>query len=128
MRLITDKSCLHTSFTHFLQQGVCYSVFVGGGVGLNKKTNFPCLCLAILSSFCSKRNENSKPPYGILLYIQTNISLFHTSKRVSMHACTKLLTWIDINTNTHTWVRYSTLFPSIPESRPIPSCAVKVTR
>lgn len=63
MRLITGESSIHHSHSFSSRVCVCYCVF---GRGLecaapNKKTNFPCLRLAAVSSFCSERNENSTP-------------------------------------------------------------------
>lgn len=93
---------LHTSFALVLQQAVCLLLCVwGDGKGSEQKTNFPCPHLATVSSFCSKRNENSTQHHWILLQIHTNISLFHTSKKECMHACMQKAAQVDVPMRAH---------------------------
>lgn len=86
IKLITDERSIDHSQSSSNRVCICNCVFGRRrkNVQLKKKkeTNSPCLRLADVSPFCSKRNENSTPHHWILLYIQTNISLFHASKMV----------------------------------------------
>lgn len=79
---------LHTSFTQFLQLGVCLFQCHSFKRGFRtERQTFPVSIEPLCSFFlCSKRNENLTAHHWILLYIQTNIFPI-SHKQNGVHAC-----------------------------------------